>query len=165
MSLTPRQVAKLAQDLSGKSEAAVDEALRTRHLDPSTKIAVKREVAATAQRQTIAARLATDDAQWHPAEQPMQSLTEVERLMQRAGLRPGMTYTEADIDEGCRLAGIVDPTERLGIKLEAEQRGMLKPRRAAEDSRRLYGMSASAERPKGNMLLNADGTPRTLRFS
>ena len=117
-----------------------------------------------AQQRTIAARLATDDALWHSPEQPLQPMSEVERLMQRVGLRPDVQYTEADIEEGCRLAGIVNPTERLGIKLEAEQRGMLKPRQAGQEPRRLYGMRASAdEQPAGKVLTGHNGRPLVLR--
>jgi hypothetical protein len=94
----------------------------------------------------------------------MQPLTEIERLMQRAGLQLGRQYTEADIEEGCRESGITSPTERLGIKLEAEMRQMLKPRRAGQDSRRLYGMRVRAdERPRGNRLTDTRGKPVTLR--
>jgi hypothetical protein len=82
-------------------------------------------------------------------------------------LARAVQYTEADIEEGCRLAGITSPTEKLAIKLEAEMRKMLLPRPGTQDNRRLYGksMRASAdERPSGKILTDADGQPVTLRF-
>jgi hypothetical protein len=167
--MSPRELVKLAHDLSGKSDQAIDEALRVRHLDPSTKIAVKHEIAATAQQRTMAARLSTDDAEWHPGEQPMQPLNEIERLMSKAGLQPTQQYSVADIQEACRRAGIEDPSHKLAIKLEAEQRGMLKPRYGAQERARLYGksMQASAdERPARKQVLRdpSTGKAAVLRF-
>lgn len=162
--MSPKEVVNVAKGLQHKSAAAVDEELRRRHLDAQDRLAVRIEIQAQAQ-QRINASLATDVAEWRQ-ERPLQPQTEIERLMQRADLQPGLQYTEADIEEGCRQAGIVDPTQKLAMKVEAEMRGMLKPRRATQESRRPSGtMRASAERPRGKVLLNADGTPRTLHFS
>jgi hypothetical protein len=159
-----RELQRIVHDMAGKSDQAIDQALREMRLDAQDRLAAKLELSAVAQQRTIAARLAADDAEWHPA-QPMQPMNEIERLMQRAGLLPGGKYTEADIDEGCRLAGIVDPTQRLAIKVEAEMRGMLTSRQTDRESPRLHAMRASAERPTGTELRDPrSGQPANLQF-
>jgi hypothetical protein len=157
---------RLAKSLAGKSQKDADEALQRQHLDATERLSVKLEINAQAAQRELSASLATDSAEWHPAERPMQPLTEIERLMQRVSMKPGMQYSEADIDEGCRIAGITSPTEKLAIKLEAEERKMLRKRsQLSQNSRRLFGQSiqASTERPRGNRLTDASGQPVTLR--
>jgi hypothetical protein len=160
--MNPRELQRIVRDMAGKSDQAVDRELAEHRLSAEDKIAAKIELAAMAQRRTLTASLATDTAQWH-SEQPMQPMTEIERLMQRAGLLPGGKYTEADIEEGCRLAGIVNPTQKLAVKLEAEQRGMLTRAKPSQGMPPLYAMHAAAERPAGSLLKTRDGNPVVLK--
>jgi hypothetical protein len=164
--MSPKEVVRLAKSLAGKSEKDIGEALRRQHLDATERLSVKLEIKAQAAQRKLSASLATDGAQWRQ-ERPLQPQTEIERLLSRIGIELGSArqYTEAEMDEMLRHAGVTDSTQRIALKCEAEARGLLLPPRAPADSRRLDGMRASAERPRGKVLLNADGTPRTLRFS
>jgi hypothetical protein len=165
--MTLRELQRLVKDLHGKSAQAVDQALRDQRLDPTERIAVKREMAATAhQRLHARGEMAHDHAEWRP-DRPMAPQSEVERLLTKIGvdLSGYKGYTEPEMDALLQQAGIADPTQRIALKFEAESRGLLRPPRQAQESRRIEAMRASAERPAGQVLRNADGTPRTLRGS
>ena len=73
MSLAPRKVVQLAKDLCGRSAQEIDEALRRQHLDATERVSVKLEIQAQAGQRQLNAALATDGAEWHPA-QAMQPL-------------------------------------------------------------------------------------------
>jgi hypothetical protein len=163
--MSPRELQRIVRDVAGKSDEAVDLELNEARLDAQDRISIKVELQAQRQQRTMAAHLATDSAEWKPSDRPLQPLTEIERLMQRAGLQPGMKYTEADIEQGCKQAGIVEPSDKLAVKLEAEVRQMLLKRSQPAQERRLYGksMQASAERSGGKRLTGQNGRPLTLR--
>jgi hypothetical protein len=120
MSLNNRQLTQLAQELTGRTSGEVNAELQRRHIDFQSRIAVKVQIdAMAATGRTVHARgLATDTAAYRP-------LSEMDRLLRRAGLRQDQTYTEAEIETAARGAEITDPQTRLALKLECSARGMI----------------------------------------
>jgi hypothetical protein len=105
------------------SEQAMDTWLDSQRVsDPQLRIALKLELQAQglATDQDDRRGLATDTAVRAPAGSHLQ------RLMDRAGIRPLATYHEADVDALLREAGITDIDSRMGIKVELRQRGQLR---------------------------------------
>jgi len=165
MSLTPRQVTKLAQDLSGKTEKGADEALKRQHLDATERLSIKLEIQAQAQKHINAmGEMAHDRAEYPTSTNPLPP--EIARILTRAGvdLSRATGFTEAELDAVLVRAGVDDVVQRLCLKAELYNRKMIRQPQPAQE-RHLQGksMRAAAERPVGQVLRNADGTPRTLR--
>jgi hypothetical protein len=120
MVMNNRQLLAMSQALQGQSAADVDAVLREKHLDPQERLAVKVQIdaAAATQGRTVKAgvTLASDGAR---------PLSEMDRLLRRAGLRQDQTYTEAEIEAAARGADLTEPQTRLALKIECASRGMI----------------------------------------
>jgi hypothetical protein len=164
--MTPKAIATLAHELQGRSAATVDAELQHRHLDATTRLSVKLEIQAQAQKHINAmGEMAHDRAEYPTPTNPWPP--EIARILTRAGvdLSRATGFTEAELDAVLIRAGVDDVVQRLGLKTELYNRGMIRQPQPAQE-KRLYGksMQASADgRPRGKVLRNADGTPRTLR--
>jgi hypothetical protein len=105
------------------SEAAVDAWLDDQRVtDPQTRIAAKLELQAQglATDQDDRRGLATDTAVRAPAGNHLQ------RVLDRAGIRPLATYDERDVDALLKQADITDIETRLAVKTEMRQRQQLR---------------------------------------
>lgn len=104
-------------------EAAVDRWLTAQGVqDPQLRIAAKLELQAQglATDQGDPRGLATDTAVRAPAGGHLQ------RLMDRAGIRPRATYDEREVDALLKAAGIEEIDTRVALKTELRQRGQLR---------------------------------------
>jgi hypothetical protein len=153
---TPRDIVKLARDLSAQSEATVTQALQG--FDVETKIAVRHQLSAQAEERRIQATMATD--QYGPPGRMATDLSvyrpglsEMDRLLIKLGtdLSGDQRLTERELDERLTDVGITDPTERIAIKSELIARKLIpQPRPTVQAVRE---MSAKAdERPTGRVL-------------
>lgn len=103
----------------------MDAFLADKRLTVEEQIAAKLELQAqghlaTDQDEEPRGRLATDRAVRAPAGNHLQ------RLMDRAGIRPLATYDERDIDALLKAAGIEDIETRIAVKTQLRQQAQLR---------------------------------------
>jgi hypothetical protein len=112
-----RQLLTLSRALQGQSAAEVDARLREHHLDPQERIAVKHAISAAATSRAMQATAANRSGPFAPA-------TEMGRLWRRLGLVDGQTMTLAELEQRMTALGL-DPQQRIAVKYEAGDRGLL----------------------------------------
>jgi hypothetical protein len=164
--MTPRRIHELAACAVGRprSEAELNRWLQAQGItDPETRMAVKHQMMAqglATDEQPPLGTLRTDLSRHTPETAPMGA--EVARLFRRANLEPGRAYSTSEVEDAlarCTM-GIED---RLAVKAEMGFRGWLRAAGARPAMSAGRDMSASAERPRGKVLLDKSGKPAVLR--
>jgi hypothetical protein len=105
-----RKLMQLAAELQGKSAAEVDTILRRQHLDVSERVAVKLQMAAAGPHTLRAAGFATYTADYR------RPVGEMPRTLRRMGVDPQRTYTEAELTDLIRQAGL-EPEQAIAVRI------------------------------------------------
>jgi hypothetical protein len=89
------------------------------------------------------------------------------RWLERAGLDLSRTYSERELDQAMSTAGLTT-LQRMAIKSELYDRKLVRASAGADPHRVVQASShtmraSAAERPRGKLLRNPDGSLATLR--